>query len=77
MLKSGIWIKHIKGQDECRKSLKFDRKGDGVSVKREESDRFELFKPKRGLEKPDNEALGQIDHHEDSIERTGSITCYN
>ena len=48
MLKSGIWVKHIKGQDEWRTTQKFDRKGDSVSVKREESAKFKIFQPMRG-----------------------------
>jgi hypothetical protein len=47
MLKSGIWVKHIKGQDECRTSKKLDRKGDEVNVEREESAKFELAQPMR------------------------------
>ena len=73
MLKSGIWVKHIKCRDDCHTTQTLDRKGDDVDVKREESAKFKLIQPTRLRNKTENE----VAHVHDSIEGSGSITCYN
>ena len=57
MLKSGIWVKHIKCRDDCHTTQTLDRKGDDVDVKREESAKFKLIQPTRLREKTENEEM--------------------
>ena len=43
MLKSGIWVKHIKCHDECHTTHENGSKGDKLGVKIEETAKFELL----------------------------------